>query len=60
MGASSLSGMINAGAWLENEFDSIEVIEIGRPATAPEQDFTMQVCGRFYLTRSPFTARRST
>ena len=47
MGASGLSAMINAGAALEHEFDSIEVIEIGRPATAPEQDFTMQVCGRF-------------
>ena len=44
---SGLSAMINAGAALENEFDSIELIEIGRPATAPEQDFTMQACGRF-------------
>jgi hypothetical protein len=47
MGGSGISAMIRAGAWLENEFDNIEVIEIGRPATAPEQDFTMQVCGRF-------------
>jgi hypothetical protein len=47
MGASSLSAMINAGAVLEHTFDSIEAIEIGRPATAPEQDFTMQLCGRF-------------
>ena len=47
IGASGLSAMINAGAALEHEVDSIQVIEIGRPATAPEQDFTMQVCGRF-------------
>jgi hypothetical protein len=47
MSGSGLSALIRIGAELENEFDSIEVIEIGRPATAPEQDFTMQVCGRF-------------
>ena len=47
MSGSGISALIRIGAWLEHEFDSIEVIEIGRPATAPEQDFTMQVCGRF-------------
>jgi hypothetical protein len=42
-----LSALIRIGAELEHEFASIEVIEIGRPATGPEQDFTMQVCGRW-------------
>ena len=46
MGA-GLSALIRIGAELEHEFGSIEVIEIGRPATGPEQDFTMQVCGRW-------------
>ena len=44
---SGLSAMIRTGASLENEFDSIQVIEIGRGATAPEQDYVMQICGRF-------------
>ena len=47
MSGSGLSAMIRIGAELEHQFSSIEVIEIGRPATGPEQDFTMQVCGRW-------------
>ena len=46
MGGSGLSAMIHAGAALANEFDSIEVIAIGRSATAPVDDYTMEVCGR--------------
>jgi|SRR6476620_7680422 hypothetical protein len=45
--SAGLSALIRIGAELEHEFASIEVIEIGRPATGPEQDFTMQVCGRW-------------
>jgi hypothetical protein len=47
MSGSGLSAMIRIGAELEHQFSSIEVIEIGRPATDREQDFAMQVCGRF-------------
>jgi hypothetical protein len=46
-GSSGLSAMIRAGAVLENEFESIEVIAIGRSATAPVDDYTMEVGGRF-------------
>ena len=45
--SAGLSALIRIGAELEHEFASIEVIEIGRPATGPEQAFTMQVCGRW-------------
>jgi hypothetical protein len=45
--SAGLSALIRIGAELEHEFASIEVIEIGRPATGPEQDFTMQVCDRW-------------
>jgi hypothetical protein len=44
-GSSGLSAMIRAGAVLENEFESIEVIAIGRSATAPVDDYTMEVGG---------------
>ena len=47
MGFTGLLAMIHAGAWLENEFSSIEVIAIGTSATAPAGDCTMEVCGRF-------------
>ena len=56
MGGSGLSAMIHAGAALANEFDSIEVIALGRSATAPVDDYTMEVCD---LIRSRFTGRRS-
>jgi hypothetical protein len=47
MGGSGLSALIRIGAELENEFDSIEVIALGRSATAPVDDFTMEVCGQY-------------
>ena len=47
MSGSGLPAMIHAGAWLANEFGSIEVIAIGSPPTAPAGDCTMEVCGQF-------------
>ncbi len=47
MSGSGISALIQIGASLENEFDSIEVIAIGAPPTAAAGDCTMEVCGQF-------------
>jgi len=51
--------MIHLGAQLENDL-GMEVIAIARPATAPAEDYVMEVCGAFLFFTVAYTPARST